>query len=64
MTDPTPPPALHLTTLTLPHLPPDSHRIHLAVLAGVQNAAEIRAQLLAGNGEYEYAFVDAGMVRL
>ena len=51
--------ALNLTTLTLPHFPPDSHSVHIAVLKDIQNAEHLRSQLLAGNADYEYAFIDA-----
>lgn len=51
--------ALNLTTLNLPHFPPDSHSVHIAVLKNVQNAEHLRSQLLAGNADYEYAFIDA-----
>lgn len=48
----------NLTTLTLAHLPP-----HILILASlftsVTNSAEIRAQLLASNHDYDYAFIDA-----
>ena len=54
--------ALNLTTLSLPHLPPNSHNVHIAVLKGIRNAEHIRSQLLAGNADYEYAFIDASNV--
>ena len=54
--------ALNLTTLNLPHLPPNSHNVHIAVLKDICNAEHLRSQLLAGNADYEYAFIDASNV--
>ena len=50
-----------LTTLHLAHLPPDL-AVHIALCRELQNAAFLRAQLLAGNAEFEYALLDAGSV--
>ena len=52
--------ASSLETINLPHLP--SLPIHVAVYRDVQNAAFLKSQLLAGQPEYEYAFIDASMV--
>jgi Kinase binding protein CGI-121 len=41
-----------------PHLP-----IYVTLYHSVQNAAFLRQQLLAGKSEFEYAFIDANMVR-
>lgn len=49
-------------TINLPHLPPTLF-IHAALYRNVQNAAFLRQQLLAGNGDFEYALIDASMVR-
>lgn len=54
--------ALNLTTLNLPHLPPNSHNVHIAVLKDIRNAEHLRSQLLAGNDDYEYAFIDASNI--
>jgi hypothetical protein len=45
----------------LVHLPPELG-IFVAVYQGVENAAFLREQLLAGNSDFEYAFIDASMV--
>ncbi|KAF2458289.1 kinase binding protein CGI-121-domain-containing protein [Lineolata rhizophorae] len=47
-----------IQTLRLPHLPQENP-IFAACFVGVQNAAFLRQQLLQGNSEYEYAFLDA-----
>ena len=49
-------------TLLLAHLPP-SLAVHVAFYQDVQNASFLRQQLLQGNPEFEYAFIDAGTVR-
>ncbi|KAJ5340959.1 hypothetical protein N7541_010083 [Penicillium brevicompactum] len=49
-----------LESIELPHLP--SLPVHVALYRDVQNAAYLKAQLLAGQADYEYAFVDASMV--
>jgi EKC/KEOPS complex subunit CGI121/TPRKB len=50
-------------TLHLTHLPP-SLEVHVALFSDLQNATFLREQLLAGNSEFEYAFIDAVMVGL
>jgi EKC/KEOPS complex subunit CGI121/TPRKB len=37
--------------------------VYVALYRDVQNAAFLRQQLLSGNKEFEYAFIDASMVR-
>lgn len=54
--------ASHLETLDIPHLP-ESRSVYVALYRDVQNAAILRQQLLSGNKEFEYAFIDASMVR-
>jgi EKC/KEOPS complex subunit CGI121/TPRKB len=49
-----------LETINLPHVP--SLPVHVALYRDVQNAAFLQAQLLAGQAEYQYAFIDASMV--
>ncbi|KAJ5327103.1 hypothetical protein MYU51_008379 [Penicillium brevicompactum] len=49
-----------LESIELPHLP--SLPVHVALYRDVQNAAYLKAQLLAGQADFEYAFVDASMV--
>lgn len=51
-----------LETISLPHLP-STLLVHIALYRNVQNAAFLRQQLLAGNSEFEYALIDASMVR-
>ncbi|KAJ5888196.1 hypothetical protein N7495_008237 [Penicillium taxi] len=53
--------ALQLESINLPHLPA-SLPIHVALYRNVENAAFLREQLLAGNTEFQYAFIDASMV--
>ncbi|KAL4925573.1 EKC/KEOPS complex subunit CGI121/TPRKB [Aspergillus undulatus] len=50
-----------LETIHLPHLP-SSPEVHAALYKDVQNAPHLRQQLLAGNAEFEYAFIDASMI--
>lgn len=51
-----------LQTFYLPHVPPDMP-IHVALYQDVRNAAFLKQQLLSGNEEFEYAFIDATVVR-
>lgn len=51
-----------LQTLHLSHLPP-SLAVHVALYQDLQNASYLRQQLLAGNSEFEYALIDASVVR-
>lgn len=53
--------ALQLETLEIPHLP-ETLSVYVALYRNVQNAAFLKQQLLSGNKEYEYAFIDASMV--
>ena len=52
---------MSVRTYRLQHLPPDMP-VHVGLFADVTNAAELRAALLAGRTEFEYAFIDATMV--
>lgn len=52
--------ASSLETISLPHL--SLTPVHVALYRDVQNAAFLRGQLLAGQEEFEYAFIDASMV--
>jgi hypothetical protein len=54
--------ALKLETINIPHLPA-SLPVHVALYRNVQNSALLRQQLLAGNAEFEYALIDASLVR-
>ena len=51
-----------LQTLHLSHLPP-SLAVHVALYRDLQNASFLRQQLLDGNSDFEYAFIDANVVR-
>ena len=42
-------------------MPPEL-ALHAALYQDVRNAAFLREQLLAGNAEFEYAFIDASTV--
>lgn len=46
-----------METLVLPHLP--HHPLQIGLFTDVQNAAFLRLQLLEGNTDFEYAFLDA-----
>lgn len=52
---------MSLTTLALDHLPP-GHAVHIALFHSVTNAAVLHSHLLAGNTDFEYAFIDASLV--
>lgn len=46
--------------IQLPHL--ERYVIYAAIFRDVQNASFLRDQLLEGNIDFEYAFIDASMV--
>lgn len=48
------------TTITLPHL--EEHTVHISLFKEVKNADFLRDQLLQGNAEFEYGFLDAACV--
>lgn len=48
----------HAQTIAIAHLSP-AVSVHVALFTNVRNAAFLRAQLLAGNQRFEYAFIDA-----
>lgn len=50
-----------METITLPHLPV-THSLHAILFENVENAAFLRQQLLEGNTDYEYAFLDASVL--
>ncbi|KAB8258991.1 kinase binding protein CGI-121-domain-containing protein [Aspergillus pseudonomiae] len=50
-----------LETINLPHLP-SSLPVHVALYRDIQNAPFLRQQLISGNSDFEYAFIDASMV--
>lgn len=45
----------------LAHMPPDL-ALYVALYADVENAAFLKEQLLAGNADFEYAFIDASVI--
>lgn len=47
----------------LVHLPPE-YPLYLSLYTEVQNTAFLRQQLLDGNRDFEYAFIDASMVSI
>lgn len=51
-----------IETITLPHL--QDYPLYVALFKDVQNAPFLRRQLLEGNTDFEYAFLDASMVGL
>lgn len=52
-----------LQSIHLEHLPA-SHVLHVTLFRSVSNAAFLQQQLLDGNSEFEYAFIDASVVRV
>jgi hypothetical protein len=51
-----------IRTFVLPHYP--DYPIQVALFKDVTNAAFLRSQLLEANPDFDYAFVDATMVRI
>ncbi|KAK4504237.1 hypothetical protein PRZ48_005153 [Zasmidium cellare] len=49
-----------METTHLPHLP--DHPLHICLFEQVQNASFLRRQLLEGNTDFEYAFLDASVL--
>lgn len=50
-----------LQSINLAHMPPEL-ALHVALYRDVRNAAFLRQQLLDGNADFEYAFIDATMI--
>lgn len=50
-----------METVQLPHLPP-SLSLHIGLFQDVENASFLRQQLLDGNTDFEYAFLDAAVL--
>jgi EKC/KEOPS complex subunit CGI121/TPRKB len=48
--------------LRLPHL--EDHAVYVALYTGVKNSTFLKEQLLQGNSDFEYAFLDASSVNL
>lgn len=51
-----------LETLALEHVPAQ-YAVHVALFQDVRNADFLHKQLLARNAAFEYAFIDASIVR-
>lgn len=49
-----------METIQLPHLP--KHALRMGLFKDVKNAAFLRKQLLEGNAEFEYAFLDTASI--
>jgi EKC/KEOPS complex subunit CGI121/TPRKB len=49
-----------METITLPHLP--NSPIQVCLFNDVKNSAFLRQQLLQGNSDFEYAFLDASVL--
>lgn len=49
-----------METITLPHLP--NSPIQVCLFNNVQNSTFLRQQLLQGNSDFEYAFLDASVL--
>ncbi|KAK6387010.1 hypothetical protein LTS17_000275 [Exophiala oligosperma] len=48
-------------TIHLAHMPPEL-ALYVSLYTDVENAPFLKQQLLAGNAEFEYAFIDASMI--
>ncbi|RPA87466.1 protein cgi121 [Ascobolus immersus RN42] len=54
-----------MITITLPPLPGSDRpypAVHLALYTNVRNAAFLHSQLIAGNKDFDYGFIDASMI--
>lgn len=49
-------------TFALEHVPTE-HAVHIALFRDVSNADFLHKQLLSRNADFEYAFIDASVVR-
>lgn len=47
--------------INLPHLP-SGYELHACLFGDVKNAPFLRQQLLEGNSDFEYAFLDASVL--
>lgn len=52
-----------LETIHLSHLPHDTPA-HIALYRDIKNASLLREQLISGNVDFQYAFIDASVVSL
>ena len=48
-------------TVNIQHMPPE-HPVYIGLYKDVKNATFLRQQLLEGNSQYEYAFIDASII--
>lgn len=53
---------MDLEIVKLEHIP-ETYTIHIALFQDVKNAAFLHEQLLGRNADFEYAFIDASIVR-
>ncbi|KAL9058641.1 MAG: hypothetical protein Q9162_001648 [Coniocarpon cinnabarinum] len=51
-----------LSTIPLIHLSPPNNSIHVALFTDVANGAFLRRQLIDGNEDFEYAFIDCANI--
>lgn len=52
-----------IETIPIDHVPAD-HTVHVAFFKDIQNSAFLHSQLLARNPDFEYALIDASVVRI
>ena len=52
-----------LQTIRFEHVPV-THAVHVGLFRNVKNAAHLQSQLISRNADFEYAFIDASVVRL
>lgn len=50
-----------METIQLPHLP-ETHSLHAILFQDIENTAYLKQQLLEGNTDYEYAFLDTSVL--
>ena len=50
-----------LETIQLSHVP-ENIPVHVALYKDLKNASFLREQLISGNAEFQYAFIDASTV--
>ena len=54
--------AATVSTISLAHLPPSHSKLYIALFTELKNGDFLRQQLLQGNTDFEYAFIDASTV--
>lgn len=50
-----------MESIQLPHVPL-THTLHVTLFQNIENAGFLRQQLLEGNTDYEYAFLDTAVL--